>query len=1070
MPLIGTEGAASAQGFGMFSARPAANFIEDVFSTFLYTGNGSTQTIGNGIQLGAGATSPGWITSLASSTQDRGNAVAVGSAGDVYVVGISSSVSTDRTQLAKYSPTGVLQWQLQLNISSSIRRDIALDASDNVYICAEDGSFGNILKYNSAGVLQWQRRFANRLEGIAVDSSANVYVCGNDVTSGTTRMQIAKFDTSGTIQWQRSLGAASRTVVGLSAAVDSSGNFYIAGYGSNPGFSGFAALVVKYDTNGNLQWQRAMDRDSSDFWNSVSLDSSANVYVAGGINETSFGATLVKYDTSGAIQWQRRFDFPSSFSNGRAVATPSGDVYLTDDRMIAKFNTNGVQQWQRNFSGLTLGISADNLNSIYITGYFNFDENNLFVARLPNDGSGTGVYNVGTGSIDYTPSNIPVNASPYSEQATPYTSSTTSLSVVTPSYTSTASSLTSSTTALVEGPGKGGLVWTKVRNSANSHCLFDTVRGVSGPSWLISNTASAAVSSFDQITGFLSNSYSLGGDGLYGNVNVNGSTYASWTFREQPRFFDIVTYTGNGANRTIAHNLESVPGCIMVKRLDATADWQVYHRSLANTQYMVLNSTVGVATGATRWNSTTPTSTVFSLGTDATVNANGGTYVAYIFAHNAGGFGATGADNVISCGSYTGTGSTNNITLGYEPQWLLIKVASGFFNEGAWLLMDTMRGLPGVEGQDARRLFPNASSAENGASTCRVTSTGFQVSDGSDEINNSSNTYIYIAIRRGPMRTPTSGTQVYQPFSLSSTSTDTLYTTGFPVDMAIAGQKNSNNASDNWTFVDRLRGMTANSNSDGAASRALLSTSTAAEAAQSFPDFYNVWNTGLRQGQGLSGASTSYQFFRRAPGFFDVVCYTGTGANRTVSHNLGVAPELIIIKARNSGSFDWSLGVNFTPSSCREGFLNRPNALVTVAYPFTFTAQPTPTQFSLASFNATNQAGTTYVAYLFASCPGVSRVGTYTGNGSTQTIDCGFSSGARFVLIKRTDSTGGWYVWDTARGIVAGNDPYFLLNDISAEVTTTDWVDTAASGFELSNAGANLVNTNGGSYIFLAIA
>jgi hypothetical protein len=112
----------------------------------------------------------------------------------------------------------------------------------------------------------------------------------------------------------------------------------------------------------------------------------------------------------------------------------------------------------------------------------------------------------------------------------------------------------------------------------------------------------------------------------------------------------------------------------------------------------------------------------------------------------------------------------------------------------------------------------------------------------------------------------------------------------------------------------------------------------------------------------------------------------------------------------------------------------------------------------------------TYVAYLFATCPGVSKVGSYTGTGATLQIDCGFAAGARFVLIKRTDSTGDWYVWDSARGIVAGNDPYLRWNTNNAEVTTTDWVDTYSLGFELSNAGGNNVNINTASYIYLSIA
>jgi len=100
----------------------------------------------------------------------------------------------------------------------------------------------------------------------------------------------------------------------------------------------------------------------------------------------------------------------------------------------------------------------------------------------------------------------------------------------------------------------------------------------------------------------------------------------------------------------------------------------------------------------------------------------------------------------------------------------------------------------------------------------------------------------------------------------------------------------------------------------------------------------------------------------------------------------------------------------------------------------------------------------------------VSKVGSYTGTAATQQINCGFTGGARFVLIKRTDSTGDWYVWDSARGIVAGNDPYLLLNSTAAEVTNTDYVDTYSAGFEISSTAPAGINANGGSFIFLAIA
>jgi hypothetical protein len=126
--------------------------------------------------------------------------------------------------------------------------------------------------------------------------------------------------------------------------------------------------------------------------------------------------------------------------------------------------------------------------------------------------------------------------------------------------------------------------------------------------------------------------------------------------------------------------------------------------------------------------------------------------------------------------------------------------------------------------------------------------------------------------------------------------------------------------------------------------------------------------------------------------------------------------------------------------------------------------------FSVGTSTTTNDSAATYVAYLFATCPGVSKVGSYTGTGTTQTINCGFTAGSRFVMIKRTDSTGDWYVWDSARGIIAGNDPYLLINSDAPEVTNTDYVDTAATGFELSSTAPAAINASGGTFIFLAIA
>lgn len=592
--------------------------------------------------------------------------------------------------------------------------------------------------------------------------------------------------------------------------------------------------------------------------------------------------------------------------------------------------------------------------------------------------------------------------------------------------------------------GKGGLVWTKSRSNAIEHNLIDTVRG--GGNGLSSNTTAASTTGWG--TTFSSTGFTAGA-GTYNTIN--NYTYASWTFRKAPKFFDVVTYTGTGANRTIAHNLGVAPGCILVKRTDTTADWQVYHRSNANTEYMVLNTTAAKATGTTRWNSTTPTATEFTVGTDTTVNASGGTYVAYLFAHDA------TSDGVIQCGSYTGNGLADGpaVTLGWEPQWILVKHTTNTYD---WYTIDNMRGMP-VGGVDAL-LSPNATTAENSPSNALApTATGFKVEANSAFINQSGVPYIYIAIRRGPMKTPTLGTSVFAPFassgpvSGSGTAASPTFQSNFPVDLALTGLKAG--SASNTTAMDRLRGT----------SPQLVTSSTAAENANA--SWFFDSNIGMYIGLAANADRFGWML-RRAPGFFDEVCYTGTGVARTVNHSLGVAPELMIVRARST-SGNWAVYAASVGNN-RYLLLNGTNAQ-SVVYSGTWNSTtPTSTVFSLGTDIDVNTSAVTYVAYLFASCPGVSKVGSYTGNGSSQTINCGFAAGARFVMIKRTDSIGDWYVWDTARGIVSGNDPHLSLNTTAAEVTTDDTIDTDSSGFVVNQVAATNVNVSSATYLYMAVA
>lgn len=284
------------------------------------------------------------------------------------------------------------------------------------------------------------------------------------------------------------------------------------------------------------------------------------------------------------------------------------------------------------------------------------------------------------------------------------------------------------------------LLWIKNRTSIDNHRLVDSVRGVT--SELKSNSTDAAVTTSGAVTSFDASGFSLGTNG---NYNGSGQNYVAWSFCRAPRFFDVMTYTGTSANRTVSHNLGAPPGMIIVKRVDSSSNvgWIVYHRSQSGTpqnDYMRLSDTSGVVSAASIWNNTAPTSTQFTVGTNNDVNAGGELYVAYLFAHD------DTAGGLVQCGSYTGNGSTSGptITLGWRPQWLMFKQTSNAGND--WTIIDAQRSTVNPR-QDG--LFANNSGVENSGSSFDTDflSTGFQLRTSDQNTNGSGQNYIYIAIR-----------------------------------------------------------------------------------------------------------------------------------------------------------------------------------------------------------------------------------------------------------------------------------------------------------------------------------
>ena len=603
--------------------------------------------------------------------------------------------------------------------------------------------------------------------------------------------------------------------------------------------------------------------------------------------------------------------------------------------------------------------------------------------------------------------------------------------------------------------GEGGLVWIKERSRANTtHDLYDTERGARY--WL---TSSQTYEHYLQpsgkgLTAFNSNGFTLGTP-YNGTENSSGEDVASWTFRKAPKFFDCVQYTGNGtAGRTVSHNLGSVPGMMIIKRTDTGAAWYVYHREMLNTDTLRLNTTAAKSTNQTNFlNSTDPTDTEFTLGSEADVNGSGGTFIAYLFAHNDGDgdFGPDGDADIIKCGSFTtDSGGNASVDIGFEPQWIIYKRSDGTSN---WGMNDNMRGWADTYWNP---LYADASNAESGFASTRSwpTATGFEFEG---QLSASAN-YIYIAIRRGPMAVPEDATDVFaMDFRFSSEAQalnpEHQYYSGFPVDMHL----NLRRSGGGVYAYSRLQG----------GSNFLRTSTTDAEVSSTTNQFGS--NEGLYPlgSTNTEDTTTLGHMFRRAPNFFDVVAYTGGGYNTNVKHNLGVTPELCIAKSRTTNSVvdDWYVWCSHSgDGNDTVGFLNSSG---TSALGF-HASSPSSTDLYLHGNVA--YSGYPYIMYLFASLDGVSKVGSYTGNGSSQTIDCGFSSGARFVLLKKTSGTGHWLLFDSERGIVSGNDPFLELNRTTAEKTTFDIIDPYSNGFTLTNDTTYGFNASGETFIFYAIA
>ena len=299
-------------------------------------------------------------------------------------------------------------------------------------------------------------------------------------------------------------------------------------------------------------------------------------------------------------------------------------------------------------------------------------------------------------------------------------------------------------------------VWTKGRSGATDHILSNVISGTG--KYLVSDTTADEVTNAQALTAFGAGSISYG---TMAAVNTNAATYVDWMWKgggagvsntsgsitstvsaNTTAGFSVVTYTGTGANATVGHGLGVAPSMIIVKPKGSVVDnWGVYHASLGNTSRLLLNTTAAVATNATYWNSTSPTSSVFSLGTSGLGNAVD-SYLALVFAPIAG---------FSAFGSYTGNASADGpfIYTGFKPAWVMWKNASAAAT--SWLIKDTSRDTYNVM---TTRLFaenPNADDVNTSNDLIDYVSNGFKVRSASGaQTNGSGNTIIYAAFASNP--------------------------------------------------------------------------------------------------------------------------------------------------------------------------------------------------------------------------------------------------------------------------------------------------------------------------------
>ena len=657
---------------------------------------------------------------------------------------------------------------------------------------------------------------------------------------------------------------------------------------------------------------------------------------------------------------------------------------------------------------------------------------------------------------------------------------------------------TSSSALPVTGVGFApGFAWAKYRGtgsgaSTQSHYLVDTVRGIT--SRIFSNSTGQGtndnyVQSFDSdgIT-YVNNLFNrTGANSVVGwfwkaassDTTNNDGSITSTVRASQESGFSIVKYTGTGANATVGHGLNKPPSLIIVKPYGRAGDnWSVFNSISPNTQATFLNlngtsqtpSSWGYGSG-TFWNNTSPTSSVFSLGTIADTNASGIDIIAYCFAN---------IDGYQRIGSYTGNGSAGGpfVYTGFEPAWLLIKRIDG--GNSSWAIHDNKRATSNPRNKE---LFANLSDAESTFTAVDFLTNGFQIVNSNALYNNNGNTYLFLAIAANPDTTaPTKANSFKTVLYTGDDGTSRQLTgMGFKPDFTWIKQRN---AVDNHALFDSVRGVnlslssnlvnvTNDRNDDS--TKGVTSFDNDGVTLGSWNnvnannDTYVAWNwKGLDHDRNLpavnnDGSIISSVSANIAAGF-SIVSYKGNATSgATVGHGLGAELDLLIVKSPNLTQA-WNVYVKGVTTTNAQYFrLNESNSIYSTSNPRFIPANFNSNVFSIGSDNACNGNNDDYIAYCFKSISGYSKIGTYTISSSSDRVITGLGFTPSWVMVKRTDSTGSWVITDTSRLIT--KEIYADLSN--AENTDSNGVQSFDSdGFTVGTG--SWLGASGGTYIYMA--